>query len=35
VVARTLRPLVNSGDALVHIASERGPYLDEPAERRR
>jgi hypothetical protein len=35
VVARTLRPLVNSGDALVHIASARGPYLDEPAERRR
>lgn len=35
VVARTLRPLVNSGDALVHIASEQGPYLDEPAERRR
>jgi len=26
---------VNSGDALVHIASEQGPYLDEPAERRR
>jgi len=35
VVARTQRPLVNSGDALVHIASEQGPYLDEPAERRR
>ena len=35
VVARILRPLVNSGDALVHIASEQGPYLDEPAERRR
>ena len=35
VVARTLRPLVNSGDALVHIASEQGPDLDEPAERRR
>jgi uncharacterized protein len=35
VVARTLRPLVNSGDALVHIASEKGPYRDEPAEPRR
>jgi hypothetical protein len=35
VVARTLRPLVNSGDALVHIASPQGPYVDEPAERRR
>lgn len=35
VVARTLRPLVNSGDALVHIASQHGPDIDEPAERRR
>jgi predicted deacylase len=35
VIARTLRPLVNSGDALVHIASEHGPDRDEPAERRR
>ena len=35
VIARTLRPLVNSGDALVHIASSEGPVSDEPAERRR
>jgi predicted deacylase len=35
VIARTLRPLVNSGDALVHIAAEMGPVKDEPAERRR
>lgn len=33
VVARSLRPLVNSGDALVHIAAETGPDRDEPAER--
>ena len=35
VIARLLRPLVNSGDALVHIAEEAGPGGDEPAERRR
>jgi len=35
VVAHTLRPLVNLGDALVHIASQQGPYVDEPAERHR
>lgn len=33
IIARTLRPLVNSGDALAHIASESGPEGDEPAER--
>ena len=33
VIARTQRPLVNSGDALVHIATETGPDQDEPAER--
>lgn len=33
VIARTLRPLVNPGDALVHIAAETGPDQDEPAER--
>ena len=35
VIARTLRPLVNPGDALVHIATESGPDQDEPAERGR
>lgn len=35
VIARSLRPLVNSGDSLVHIASESGPDSDEPAERKR
>jgi uncharacterized protein len=35
VIARTLNPLVNPGDALLHIATERGPEQDEPAERRR
>jgi predicted deacylase len=35
VIARTLRPLVNSGDALANIAAEIGPERDEPAERRR
>jgi predicted deacylase len=33
VIARSLRPLVNSGDSLVHIAAESGPDRDEPAER--
>ena len=33
VIARTLRPLVNLGDALVNIAAETGPDHDEPAER--
>ncbi|MGA7227737.1 MAG: succinylglutamate desuccinylase/aspartoacylase family protein [Acidimicrobiia bacterium] len=35
VIARTLNPLVNPGDALLHIATEHGPERDEPAERRR
>lgn len=34
VIARSLRPLVNSGDSLVHIAAESGPDRDEPAEKR-
>lgn len=34
VIARSLRPLVNSGDSLVHIAAESGPDRDEPAERK-
>lgn len=33
VIARSLRPLVNSGDSLVHIAAESGPDRDEPAEK--
>lgn len=33
VIARTLRPLVHSGDALVHIAAASGPDRDERAER--
>lgn len=35
VIARTVRPLVNLGEALVHIATEVGPDIDEPAERQR
>lgn len=35
VIAKTVRPLVNSGDPLVHIAARRGPDQDEPAEKRR
>lgn len=34
VIAMALRPLVNSGDALVHIATTTGPDRDEPAEKR-
>jgi predicted deacylase len=34
VIARTLNPLVNPGDPLLHVAAERGPDIDEPAERR-
>ncbi|HEX6300161.1 MAG TPA: succinylglutamate desuccinylase/aspartoacylase family protein [Acidimicrobiia bacterium] len=34
VIAQSLRPLVNSGDSLVHIAAEGGPDRDEPAEQR-
>jgi len=33
VIAQSLRPLVNSGDSLVHIASAGGPDRDEPAEK--
>jgi uncharacterized protein len=32
VIARTLSPLVNPGDPLVHVAAETGPALDEPAD---
>jgi predicted deacylase len=32
VIARTLSPLVNPGDPLLHVASESGPTLDELAE---
>ena len=35
VIAESLRPLVNSGDGLVHIAAEKGPDRDEPAEAKR
>lgn len=35
VIARTENPLVNPGDALVHVASEEGPDSDEPAVRGR
>jgi predicted deacylase len=35
VIARSLRPLVNSGDSLVHVATQTGPDRDEPAERKR
>lgn len=34
VIAHTVRPLVNLGESLVHIAAEEGPDIDEPAERR-
>jgi len=34
VIARTLNPLVNPGDPLLHVAAEHGPDVDEPAERR-
>jgi predicted deacylase len=33
VIARTLQPLVNSGDALVHIAAQSGPEGDELADK--
>ncbi len=35
VIAKSLRPLVNSGDSLVHIGSVGGPDRDEPAEMKR
>jgi hypothetical protein len=34
VIACTLKPLVNLGDALIHIGTDAGPERDEPAERR-
>ena len=34
VIARTLNPLVNPGDPLLQVAAEKGPDVDEPAERR-
>lgn len=33
VIAQSLRPLVNAGDSLVHVAAEAGPDRDEKAER--
>lgn len=33
IIAHSLRPLVNSGDPLVHIAAESGPDRDERAEK--
>jgi len=35
VIARSLRPLVNLGDGLIHLGAELGPDRDEPAERKR
>lgn len=35
VIAMSLRPLVNSGDSLVHIGALSGPDRDEPAEKKR
>lgn len=35
VIAKAQRPLVNSGDAIAHIAMETGADKDEPAERGR
>lgn len=35
VIALQQRPLVNSGDSLVHVAAESGPDADEPAEKKR
>lgn len=32
VIAKTLQPLVNSGDSLVHIAAQQRPTRDETAE---
>jgi len=32
VIATTLRPLVNTGDALIHIGAESGPDKEEQAE---
>lgn len=35
VIAVSLRPLVNSGDSLIHIGALSGPDRDEPAEKKR
>jgi predicted deacylase len=35
VIAQSMRPLVNAGDSLIHIAAETGPDRDETAEKRR
>lgn len=35
VIAMSLRPLVNSGDSLIHIGALSGPDRDEPAEKKR
>jgi predicted deacylase len=35
VIARSLRPLVNSGDSLVHIGAAEGPDQEDRAERKR
>lgn len=35
VIAMSLRPLVNSGDSLIHIGAMSGPDRDEPAEKKR
>jgi predicted deacylase len=34
VIARTLSPLANPGDPLLHIAAQEGPDEDEPADKR-
>lgn len=33
VIAKSLRPLVNSGDSLLHIGMAAGPDRDDPAEK--
>jgi uncharacterized protein len=35
VIAQSMRPLVNAGDSLIHIAAEAGPDREETAEKRR
>jgi hypothetical protein len=34
VIARTLSPLANPGDPLLHIAAQEAPVEDEPADKR-
>lgn len=34
IIAKTLQPLVNSGDSLVHIAAREGPDREEPVEKK-